>query len=148
MRTEWEVVSAISGAVSAIVGLISLAVSFHRKKQNKPERGAAVVSHYFLFCSGWVLSVLALNWVIKPFGLYPFPKDYETLYGIMLSAPALLLMGYAFKQLMNPKLGSRESPRPQSVQATPLPVNTATKPQYPFQLSKEPPGVIKSTGKE
>jgi len=101
-RIDWEVVSGITGIVSAIVAVISLFVLF-RGGENPPtgagENTKRTILYYLLFCSAWVLLVIAFNWIFEPFGGSLTRWDEKKLYGIMISAPALMLANYALNRL-------------------------------------------------
>jgi hypothetical protein len=101
MRVDWNIVSAISGVISAIVAVISLFFLFRRESQPPLTDGKheGTIFHYLLFSSAWVLLVIAFNWIFAPFGSYPFKEDERKLYGIMISAPALMLAYYALNRL-------------------------------------------------
>ena len=100
-RTDWEIVSGITGIVSAVVAIVGLVLVF-RKDQAlaSPSRGrGGTILHYLIFCSAWVSLVIAFNWIVDPFGPLLTEKDERTLYGIMISVPALMLANYALKRL-------------------------------------------------
>lgn len=104
-RVEWDAVSGVSGVVSGAIAVVTLFLMFRQEKTHPggtANAQAMVVLQYLLFSSGWVLLVLAYNWIVAPFGDYLFPKDERKLYGIMISAPALLLTRYAFISLHRP----------------------------------------------
>jgi membrane associated rhomboid family serine protease len=101
MRIDWNIVSAISGVVSAIVAVISLFFLFRGGGQSSTASDGpkGTIFHYLLFSSAWVLLVIAFNWIFAPFGSYLFREDERKLYGIMISAPALMLGNYALTRL-------------------------------------------------
>lgn len=97
---EWEVVSGISGVISAVVALISFGnLALSRKRQKTNGILGAQPAHYLLFCSGWVLLVISYNWCFEPFGPFIMRHDEKKLYGAMLGVPALMVTLFAFKKL-------------------------------------------------
>jgi len=102
MRVEWEIVSAVSGVVSAVVAVISLILLVRGGGKAPPVSGYAAkrtLLHYLLFCSAWVLLVIAYNWIFVPFGNYLSRESERKLYGVMIIVPALMLGSYALNRL-------------------------------------------------
>jgi len=95
---EWDAISGVSGAISAIVAIISL-IGLNTENKTLGRLPLTTVSAYILFSSGWVLSVIAFNWCFEPFGPYLTNRSEKNLYGVMLSAPALILTLYAFSRM-------------------------------------------------
>ena len=102
MSLEWEAISGVSGVISAAVAVYSV-VDISRNERRNEQQPNSSISHlnmYLLFCSGWVLCVLAFNWCFEPFGSYLTKWDYQKLYGVMLSVPAVTLTLFAARRLI------------------------------------------------
>lgn len=99
---QWEAISGISGVISAAVAVYSVVdISINERRSEQQSTGSlSRLSTYLLFCSGWVLCVLAFNWCFEPFGSYLTKWNQQKLYGIMLSVPAVTLTLFAARRLM------------------------------------------------
>ncbi|MCP5351597.1 MAG: hypothetical protein H6926_00175 [Chromatiales bacterium] len=97
---DWETLNGITGVISAIGALGSLAYLFtHSPQEQAPEGQHSVLSmhklmSFLLACSGWVLCCLSFLWVFEPYGLLISDRDYQHFFGIMLSFPAFLILLY------------------------------------------------------
>ena len=107
-RVDWDAVSGVSGIVSALVAVVSLFLLFRGKQQDSIHlnHAAETILHYLLFCSSWVMLVIAANWIFEPFGPYLTKGDERKLYGAMISAPALILSRYALNRLIKGTRGN------------------------------------------
>lgn len=98
---SWEAINGVTGIISATAAVISVAgiVRGNRDEATAGDRRNAQLSMYVLFCSGWILCVIAWNWYFEPFGSFLSDRELNKLYAAMLSAPAALMTFYAFNRL-------------------------------------------------
>jgi len=97
---SWEMVSGISGLISALVAIISL---FQIKpfmstpQKSDKEQLTEKYFSYLLACSGWVLCVLSWAWVTDEYGAFVTDREMKEFIGIALSLPAVILFVHGFK---------------------------------------------------
>ena len=101
---DWQVVNGITGIVSAIAAVVSVAYIRVSKLPTTEGDGLAALSSYqlasfIIVCSGWALCCLAGLWVFEPFGSYPSPSEYQQLFGVILALPALILLKFGVELL-------------------------------------------------
>lgn len=70
-----------------------------RRAEQSIPAPAGTILHYLVFCSAWVLLVIAFDWIVDPFGPYVTEKEERVLYGAMVGLPALMLANYALRRL-------------------------------------------------
>ena len=103
---DWEVVNGITGIVSAVCAVVSLAyLGFESRRPANIERHSILSMHRFmslvLASSGWALLCLSGLWIFEPFGCCPMDEDYLKLYGVVIAFPAGVLFLAGIK-LMQP----------------------------------------------
>ena len=99
---EWEVISAVSGLISAVVAVISLIqMKPFVKDEIKSEREKlkAKFFSYVLACAGWVICVLSWSWVTNQYGSFMTEREVKELIGIILSFPGVIAFVYGVKAM-------------------------------------------------
>jgi hypothetical protein len=93
----WEVISAITGVVSAIcavVSVVGIRSSVEESLQGTQSHAGVSTRSIFSFLlvsSGWTLCVLSFIWIVQPYGRYMRHEDYVQIIGIIFGLPAFLL---------------------------------------------------------
>jgi hypothetical protein len=94
----WEVISAISGTISA---LCDVSEARHEAQTEQRHPGSMRVRSQFQFDAvlsfllrsiGWCLLVLSFVWIFEPFGSYVSDRDWLKVFGAMVGMPALVLL--------------------------------------------------------
>lgn len=100
-RIEWDAVSGVTGIIGAIVAVGSMIMLFQKERRAEQSipASAGTILHYLVFCSAWVLLVIAFDWIADSFGPIVTEKEERVLYGVMMGLPALMLANYALRRL-------------------------------------------------
>ncbi len=94
---DWEQLNAITGLVSAICAVLSLAY-FNKTKpgddniQNAPILSIHKLVAFMLGWSGWCLACLSFLWFFQPFGRLPNADEYKQFYAAIIAFPALAFL--------------------------------------------------------
>ncbi|WDE01483.1 hypothetical protein [Thalassomonas actiniarum] len=104
---DWEVVNGVTGIIGAISAIASIGyISTHKKdtlENNKVVSTYQLIS-FLLACSGWVLLCFAYLWFLEPFGSFVTDDDYQKFFGVLLSFPAIIMLGFGIKLMCNGKI--------------------------------------------
>lgn len=93
----WEVIGAISGAISAICdirGIARPAVAPEAPSAKKAGKSLTPrrLRSFVLRCAGWWLGVLSFMLIGQPYGSYIADREYQELLGWIIAGPAFLII--------------------------------------------------------
>lgn len=93
----WEVISAISGAISAICdirGISPHTVSSGTSEaiKNRKDLTPTRLRSFLLRSSGWCLAVLSYVCIAQPYGAFITDREYQELLGWIVAGPAFLVV--------------------------------------------------------
>ncbi|MEK0157909.1 hypothetical protein WLQ65_01905 [Pseudoalteromonas piscicida] len=95
---DWEVVSGITGIISAVCAIVSI-LFFNRypkiDKSSKEKLG--VISKFqlmafLLVCSGWTLSCISFLYLGEPYGSFVSDGDYKSFFGFVIALPSGIIL--------------------------------------------------------
>lgn len=94
---DWEQLNAITGSISAICAVCSLAYFNKAKPNNEKLQDTSFLSAHKLIAfllgwSGWCLACLSFLWFFQPFGSYPTTDEYKQFYAAIIAFPGLVLL--------------------------------------------------------
>lgn len=99
---NWEIISGISGLISAVIAVISLFKIKPFVSNNEKSYKDKIKEKYFsyvLACCGWVLCVLSWAWLSNEYGSLITDREMKEVLGITLSFPAIILFTYGLKRI-------------------------------------------------
>jgi hypothetical protein len=93
----WEVIGAVSGAISAICDIRGTTqsagtpdASFANKSGKRPTPRR--LRSFLLRCAGWWLTVFSFILIGQPYGSYINDREYRELLGWIIAGPAFLII--------------------------------------------------------
>ena len=106
LMMDWEVINGVTGIISALCALGSIAYfGVHRVNLSSEEETKIIsirkLMSFLLACSGWVLCCLSFLWVAEPYGRYPMDYEYQQFFGVLLSFPAIVIFMFGFRLMQN-----------------------------------------------
>ncbi len=101
---DWEVVSGITGIISAACALISLIYFSSNTAKSKYDINTPILNQHLIFSfllasSGWALCCTCYMWIAEPYGRYPRPYEYLQMLGIILALPSVIILLFGLKRL-------------------------------------------------
>lgn len=103
---DWEVINGITGIIGAISAIGSIGYISTRAKERLDD--SKLIStfkfvSFLLACSGWILLCFAYLWVFEPYGWRPDKYDYQQLFGVIISFPAIIIFVFGLKLMGSKK---------------------------------------------
>jgi hypothetical protein len=108
----WEVISAISGAISAIcdvcgAGQHTVSSATSSATENRTNPTSRRLRSFLLGSAGWCLVVLSFVCIEQPYGGYITDREYTELVGWIIAGPAFFIIVAGFDSWDNKR---RRSP--------------------------------------
>jgi len=94
---NWEQLNAITGLVSAVCAVLSLAYFNKTKSSDESLQDTSILSArkliaFLLGWSGWCLACLCILWLFQPFGRLPTSYEYKQFYAVIIAFPAFVFL--------------------------------------------------------